>query len=280
MCLTFFYINPDPSDGSYNFILIFNRDEFYNRPTAHAAWKDGILAGRDEHPGREGGTWLAINTEGKIGFLTNIYTGVAVQGKGRGFLIQDFLNGSDSAQIFLETLSKSSDDYSPFNLCTLELGKDQKTYNGFSYTRSREGCEVQSEGPNPLAQGCTGLGNHPLSAPYKKTCVGKREFEGIVGKMNEVGKKDELEKKLFELMGRRGSNLPDPQMELQGSKSSVKNYHDKLSSIFVEMSDKNYGTRMQTLILVDFQLNVTFVEKSRTQNGEWEEARFEFKISE
>jgi hypothetical protein len=37
---------------------------------------------------------LAVHRGGKIGFLTNIYTGVAVQGEGRGFLVTDYVSSS------------------------------------------------------------------------------------------------------------------------------------------------------------------------------------------
>ena len=56
MCLTFFYLNPDPKSGSFSLILVFNRDEFLSRVTEPAAWKDGVLAGRDMAGGREGGS--------------------------------------------------------------------------------------------------------------------------------------------------------------------------------------------------------------------------------
>ena len=92
MCLTFFYLNPDPKEGTFSLIVVFNRDEFFNRETEPAAWKDGILAGRDMASGKEGGTWLAMSRDGKLGCLTNISTGVAVQGEGRGFLIGDYLS--------------------------------------------------------------------------------------------------------------------------------------------------------------------------------------------
>lgn len=94
MCLAFFYINPDPRKGTFSLILVFNRDEFLNRSTAPASWQNGILAGRDLAAKKEGGTWLAISKSGKLGFLTNLYTGVAVQGEGRGFLITDYLASS------------------------------------------------------------------------------------------------------------------------------------------------------------------------------------------
>ena len=52
MCITFFYVNPDPKPGEFSLIVIANRDEFIQRPTEEAKWKDGILAGRDMQPGR------------------------------------------------------------------------------------------------------------------------------------------------------------------------------------------------------------------------------------
>lgn len=94
MCLSFFFVNPEPKEGTFSFILVFNRDEFLNRPTSPASWEAGILAGRDQAEGKEGGTWLGVGVTGKIGFLTNVYTGLAVQAEGRGFLIADFLKSA------------------------------------------------------------------------------------------------------------------------------------------------------------------------------------------
>ena len=52
MCITFFYINPNPKRGEFSLVLIMNRDEDMKRPTNQAEWKDGILAGRDMEPGK------------------------------------------------------------------------------------------------------------------------------------------------------------------------------------------------------------------------------------
>ena len=52
MCITFFYVNPDPKPAEFSLIVITNRDEFIQRPTEEAKWKDGILAGRDMQPGK------------------------------------------------------------------------------------------------------------------------------------------------------------------------------------------------------------------------------------
>lgn len=59
---------------NYKLILIDNRDEFLNRPTAKAQWwpspNDSVLGGRDLHREVQG-TWLGITKAGKIAVLTN-----------------------------------------------------------------------------------------------------------------------------------------------------------------------------------------------------------------
>ena len=88
-------------------ILAMNRDEFVSRPTAPASEREGLVAGWDEQPGREGGTWLAMDTRtGRLGLLTNIFTGGLVdrEAKGRGFLVVDWLRGCQSAMDYLENL--------------------------------------------------------------------------------------------------------------------------------------------------------------------------------
>jgi uncharacterized protein with NRDE domain len=172
----------------------------------------------------------------------------------------------------------------------MEYDHFTKSFNGLHYTRSREGCPIESQGPTAIERTVHGLGNHPMSTPFQKTVRGKETFQRVVEEMNQIEKKADLEKSLFEMMCKNQSNLPDTQMDMQGSKSAFRSFHDKLSSIFVEMSDKNYGTRMQTVVLVDFEGNVTFVERTRPKgvqndvtyskcgSSDWKEERFEFKI--
>lgn len=58
----------------YPFILLNNRDEFLSRPTAPAHWwaspNSHVLGGRDLQRS-ESGTWLGITTDGRISNLTN-----------------------------------------------------------------------------------------------------------------------------------------------------------------------------------------------------------------
>ena len=42
-----------------------NRDEFFKRPTAKSEWTDEVLAGRDQEPGREGGTMARFSNQMK-----------------------------------------------------------------------------------------------------------------------------------------------------------------------------------------------------------------------
>lgn len=69
MCITAVALNAHPE---YPFVLLFNRDEAFERLTAvMAEWSEpweGIIAGRDL---MGGGTWLGISRDGKFVALTN-----------------------------------------------------------------------------------------------------------------------------------------------------------------------------------------------------------------
>jgi uncharacterized protein with NRDE domain len=69
MCILFIAQQKHPR---YPLIIAANRDEFYARPTAPAAfWNDNpsILAGRDLEAN---GTWMGVTRKGKIAAITNV----------------------------------------------------------------------------------------------------------------------------------------------------------------------------------------------------------------
>lgn len=83
---------------AYSLILINNRDEYLNRPTAPAEWwsYDGteILSGRDLlRP--EQGTWLGVTKAGRVAVLTNFREDVTPNPSAvsRGVIIKEFLKG-------------------------------------------------------------------------------------------------------------------------------------------------------------------------------------------
>lgn len=77
-------------------------------------------------PGREGGTWLACNYKnGRAGVILNL-NGVpkSTEGKGRGFLIRDYLTSTKTAKEHANELHKINQEtgcYSPYNLVMVEL---------------------------------------------------------------------------------------------------------------------------------------------------------------
>jgi uncharacterized protein with NRDE domain len=84
---------------AYQLILISNRDEFLNRPTAPASWwpdpNSNVLGGRDLHRPIQG-TWLGVTTDGQIAVLTNFReAGVPPESAvSRGVVIRAFLTDS------------------------------------------------------------------------------------------------------------------------------------------------------------------------------------------
>ncbi|HEV8591992.1 MAG TPA: NRDE family protein, partial [Pyrinomonadaceae bacterium] len=107
-------------------ILIANRDEFYERPTAAAAWWDNapnIFAGRDLV---SGGTWLGVTKDGRFAAVTNYRDPNAPIGKrSRGLLVSDFLRSSKTPSEYLAEVSQVADDYSGFNLLAGRIDQDQ-----------------------------------------------------------------------------------------------------------------------------------------------------------
>lgn len=159
-------------------------------------------------------------------------------------------------------MSKSETVYSPFNLLLLSPNRNGQ-YEGHYYCRGLEGCFIsQSFGPEKLSSGFHGLSNHPINQPYQKTIFGAQKLEEIV-----QNHQDNLVEKLFDLMNDKSSHFPDSQMVKQGGeKSQMKEFHPKLACINVDISEKNYGTRTTTLILVDQNNNVEFLEKNKDED--------------
>ena len=267
MCITFFHINPLPRPGLFRLVLVMNRDEVLDRATETAEIKAGILAGRDMTPGKEGGTWLGVDTVGaRVGFLTNIYTGsVEKDAKGRGSLVTNFLSGSKSAGEYLKDLASEDALYNPFNLFLFDKPQDSDSgYSAKFYCRGKPNHVVVSEGPEGLKvsgeTNCFGIGNHPPSSPYLKTGFGVEKFREIIKSSAAVETKQELVDALLELMCSEEKSEPDPQMRKQAGGIDVP-YHRAAASLFVKTP--TFGTRTQTVVLIDHDYRLTFVEKNR-----------------
>ncbi|XP_062563786.1 transport and Golgi organization protein 2-like [Armigeres subalbatus] len=279
MCILFIYVNNNgvPVQGEYKLILASNRDEYYTRPAKAAApWDESpfVIGGRDMEPGREGGTWLAISgREGivKIGALLNV-TGESKPNVtlGRGPIVANYLVEPLSNEEYSKQLL-ANDNYGPFNLVSVQI--DTKGGNNGGNVSilhtSNTPCKIdQCELDNPL-----GFGNSTLDVPLQKVKHGRKQFGDIVDKRLKLESKEQLINELLELLSSDEKHLPDPELSRR-----VPKYFEKLSSINVRFPESGYGSRTRTVILIDHENRMDFIEETMVTadpNGEWKRTTWE-----
>jgi uncharacterized protein with NRDE domain len=140
-------------------IVVANRDEFHDRPTAvMQPWTDApaLLAGRDL---QAGGTWLGVTTTGRVALLTNYrHPGQQkIDAPSRGQLVQAFLAASLSAPAFLQQIESTAQAYNGFNL-VVDDGQ-------LLYWASNQIQPFLA----PITPGIHGLSNALLDTPWPKT---------------------------------------------------------------------------------------------------------------
>ena len=234
MCLIFLAVNKHPK---YRLVVAANRDEFYSRQTARADfWEDQpeILGGRDLEAG---GTWMAINKNGKIAMVTNYrdLNNLKSNAPSRGHLVSDFLAQEVEGNSYLKRIEPIANEYNGFNL----IVGDTHQLNYLSNYKS---------GIEKLENGIYGLSNGLLDSNWPKVQRGKENFAGLL--------KDKIEANtLFEMLGnedRAPDNLlPNTGLDLDRERA--------LSSMFIK--SPGYGTRCSTVLFVDHQNRVEFSER-------------------
>lgn len=235
MCLLVFSINDHPN---YNFIFAGNRDEFYGRPTRGAQfWEDHphLLAGKDL---KKGGAWLGITEKGKFSVITNFRDPALVKKDppSRGKLVLDYLVSGIEPGIFLQEIDRKAEHYDGFNLLAGTTGKIMYYSN-----KQQEITEVPP--------GIHGLSNHLLNTPWPKVVKAKRRLGEIID--SDHPDTDAL----FEML-----TDPDPAPDRQLPDTGIPPEWEKaVSSIFIDT--EKYGTRCSTVILVDKQGSVSFLER-------------------
>ena len=225
MCLVFcaYRESSDP-----RLLLIANRDERYDRPTASLTrWpgKAGILAGKDLVAG---GTWLGVSNTCRMAVLTNCRwpkVCPSTRAPSRGSLAVAYLEGSASAATFLDELKKSPTQYAGFSLLLMDE-------EGLYYYHS------PSRNLLSLPEGDYGLSNSYLNTPWPKLRSGLQVFSEEVA----VGSTEK--KRLFSIM-KDTKVAPDyllPQTGLSYEKEKA------YSARFIR--SEQYGTRSTTLLLI------------------------------
>jgi len=227
----------------YRLVLATNRDEFYARPTAPAAFwhaAPAVLAGRDL---QGGGTWLGITRTGRWAALTNVREPGAHRADAptRGALVADFLTGTQPPQPYLATLRRTADRYNGFNLL---VGDAREVY----YFGNR------APGIRRLEPGLYGLSNHLLDTPWPKIERGKTALAAAL--RADTIDPETLLRFLADTQQAPDEALPDTGVGLT--------WERLLSSIFI--TSPNYGTRVSTVILTEESGEVTFVERAYVPN--------------
>ncbi len=241
MCLIALALKQHPK---YPLILIANRDEFYHRPTASAAfWSDSphIFAGRDLEAG---GTWLGINRHGKLAALTNVrdgndnFEGV----RSRGLLTLDFLKDTQSAEAFTHKLKTQGHAYSGFNMLALDL------------TNPTESCfhiNNKTDEANRLSPGIHTLSNATLNTPWPKTRTLREALKRFI---DQNSHRELHSQELLDLLTNT-QRPPDEQLPNTGVSLT---WERVLSPLFIHT--ENYGTRASCAVLLDNQGNIFFRE--------------------
>ena len=242
--------------ADYPLVVAANRDEFFIRPTAPAAfWKDApqVLAGRDLEAG---GTWMGVTRSGRFAALTN-FREPSQNRKGvpsRGDLVADFLTGNEASQDYLERIAPLGRQCNGYNL----LVSDGAT---LWWSSNMGGAARQ------LEPGVYGVSNHLLDTPWPKVGAGKTALAQALERLPD----DEA---LFELLRDDGIH-PDAHLPQTGVPLD---WERLLSSAFVK--SPGYGTRGSTVLSVGKDGWASFDEQTwlpGAQRGE--RLRYRFKVS-
>ncbi|XP_030847440.1 transport and Golgi organization protein 2 homolog [Strongylocentrotus purpuratus] len=253
MCVTAFCINANPSAGGYRFVMIFNRDEFLNRPTKAAHfWTDhpDIVGGVDMNPGKEGGTWLGMSKKGRLAVILNIFNpgGIRDDAKGRGALVSDFLTGEQTTDDYLKKIAEDGEDYNGFNLFTLDISNGDAAY--FSNKSGKP--------PQKLQPGIFGVSNSTLEKPWPKANHLKTNLEEIINSSSDLSSEDLL-KKLHSVL--ESCELLNGEQFKFKPGMTIEEMRAVLPQM-VHVWSPVYGTRSSTVITVDAAGEVVYSEKS------------------
>ncbi len=255
MCLILFAWQTHPR---YPLVVAANRDEFHNRPTAAADyWKESpqLMAGRDL---QAGGTWLGITRQGRFAAITNYrepQTENPPLEQSRGHLVRDYLLDKTTPADYASKLQQQGDKYRGFSVLLGDPGELLYVSN-----RSEETVVVNA--------GSHGLSNHLLDTDWPKIHEGRARFDVLL-------EDEQLDpESLLELLADRnvvpGGEPPGYELNLA----------PELITRMMFIVSPQYGTRSSTVLLVDQDGGVTFVERQFDAAGKTSGTRsHEFRIA-
>ena len=231
MCLILLALNVVPRRP---WLLLGNRDEFHARPSAPAqAWADApqVIGGRDLEAG---GSWLALNRNGRFAAITNVRSGTPRRGtRSRGELVATFARGGAAPVSYAHETATHRAEFGPFNFVV----GDRETVACASSLRE----EAWSLGP-----GVHVLSNGPPDASWPKATRLRERFlslypvaDGQDPVSPEAAAPEDAA--LLDLLA-DVSHPPDPELPETGVSLELERI---LAPIFIR--GEQYGTRASTL---------------------------------
>lgn len=228
----------------YRLIVAANRDEYFLRPAAPAAfWDDhsGVLAGRDLEAG---GTWLGVTLGGRFAALTN-YRNPAEKRTGapsRGALVSEFLIGKAAPREYAQELEKRGAEYNGFGLLVGDAGS-------MYFLSNRGGHSARVE------PGVHGLSNHLLDTPWPKVEKGKARLAAQLERPFDA-------EAAFALLDDT-ERAPDGELPSTGVSLELE---ERLSAIRIPAIG-GYGTRCSTVLCFGADGKIEFHERSYREDG-------------
>lgn len=238
MCLIAFALNADPACP---LLIAANRDEFLDRPTAPLhRWvlDDGtvVVGGRDL---RDGGTWLGLSPQGRVAMLTNVRQPVMTTARrSRGELVTRWLQSDGDAERFAAGLAAT--DYGAFNLVVGDFRTQAWRWLGNRHPDAPHGAEPSVLHQRALGDGIHGLSNASMDTPWPKT----QRLKAAVGESlaSDSDWLSPLSRALVDDRPVQDSELPRTGVPIDLERA--------LSSPFVRMADRAYGTRTSQIVSV------------------------------
>jgi uncharacterized protein with NRDE domain len=172
-----------------------------------------------------GGSWLGIDSKGRVAALTNIRNGQtpATDKRSRGELVANFLSGGADPRAYLDQVRETAGNYNGFNLL---FGDEQALY------------WISNDGDlsfKSLEPGIYGLSNGSLDTPWPKVVRAKAQFASLLCTGAPDGAYYEM---LADTTRPADNRLPNTGVSLE--------WERLLSSICIE-SD-TYGTRASSIV--------------------------------
>jgi uncharacterized protein with NRDE domain len=239
MCLLVFALHTHPR---LPLIVAGNRDEFHERPTQAAHWwadNRDIVGGRDL---LAGGTWLAVHRSGRFAAVTNHRDAHRERAglRSRGELVTGFLNADTGVIEYLDSIDR--DTYGGFNLLVADR-------------RSAAYLSNRGAGLRELPPGIYGLSNATLDDPWTKVTRSKSKLATLIGKENVN------ETSLLQILADRNRASAG---EVQTNGLAFAMAHALTAPFIVH---PEYGTRCSTVVTIDENGSVRFVERRFDPDG-------------